>query len=564
MIANKDSQPECAYPSCHLPGIHLILDANPPGYYCSKHTDICDYCKHATTTSADNKFDVDGQTLTICPKCQHTKMCPNCKALFTLQNPPLKNKQGQIIGCTLCTDQCSECDEFFPINEMYLSPTNDRICPTCFKDTYAFCFSCGNIIEQSDAIIVDTDDNSDYCCEYCCTNCTLCDTGDLITEMTEYKDENYCSNCISTEFTTCEYCNELILPNDGNYYDDEDSGDTLVYCDECYANEFHQCAKCGEQLPNYKLTYDNILDEYICDECQEKRNFEIPEKYQKYTDLITFKFSPISRYSQILKTLVPISIQDLKKNHPHLFSVSKELILFSKGKIITQNILDAFEEQNNTTTFGLEYSGWNFDLQRSIGESQAGQLVLNIIVPPSIIHFMKKDRTYELFDKINETSKESGHPYKEDQLGWARLELDEQYHYILVDEIQTDHMNALHKIFKEKYRDETYAETIKHKWKLSDDEFIKIVNNLKEIVRPFPDIAIKAISDFARKNGFDTLYWHTYESGKKIKSNQPPKSLYTTVPKRNFFTPTNEKPFLLDGDFFSRVAEISSLNVKTS
>ena len=95
---------------------------------------------------------------------------------------------------------------------------------------------------------------------------------------------------------------------------------------------------------------------------------------------------------------------------------------------------------------------------------------------------------------------------------------------------------------------------MKRVWHLSDEEFKAIVDKLKMIIKQFPDLIIKAISDFARANGFDRLYWHTYESGKKLKSNNPPRSLYTKVPKKNFFKPTDDKPFDLDGEFLERMA----------
>ncbi len=89
---------------------------------------------------------------------------------------------------------------------------------------------------------------------------------------------------------------------------------------------------------------------------------------------------------------------------------------------------------------------------------------------------------------------------------------------------------------------------------LDQKGFDDLLTEYASIMNDFPDIATKAVSQFAKKNNFKKLYWHTYESGMKLKNNEPPKSLYEKTPKDNFFKPTEEKPFGLDGQFFERKA----------
>jgi hypothetical protein len=92
---------------------------------------------------------------------------------------------------------------------------------------------------------------------------------------------------------------------------------------------------------------------------------------------------------------------------------------------------------------------------------------------------------------------------------------------------------------------------------VKDEDFGKeTMDQFHNIIKDFPQIATQAIINFAKSNGFKKIFWHTYESGQKLKQNAPPKSLYNQVPKENFFVPSQEKPFDLSGDFFEREASI--------
>ena len=62
------------------------------------------------------------------------------------------------------------------------------------------------------------------------------------------------------------------------------------------------------------------------------------------------------------------------------------------------------------------------------------------------------------------------------------------------------------------------------------------------------------VSQFAKANGFERIFYHTYESGKSLKHNYPPASIYTDLPVKHFFAPTEETPFGLQGKFFIRNA----------
>ena len=279
------------------------------------------------------------------------------------------------------------------------------------------------------------------------------------------------------------------------------------------------------------------------------------------------------------------------------------------------------------------------------------QLVLKIKADDILLNSIKNTHLEKLFNNLNKTSKDSGHPFTENQLGWARLELHPKKDYILVDEIQCDHQNAAHRLsYKNPLKEmckkfnlpedvviqinknslhlnkigdiinyiimnktinfteedikqfyvkllenheiqwENLEEDDKKDWaerfinkKIKNDyynlgsivdyynkeiyenklnsvsEMDNILEKYKDLVKDFDDIAMSAITQFARKNGFKKIYYHEYETGKKLKGNDPPKSKYDQVPKRNFFEmgeENKENPFGLAGKFYRRDANL--------
>jgi hypothetical protein len=164
---------------------------------------------------------------------------------------------------------------------------------------------------------------------------------------------------------------------------------------------------------------------------------------------------------------------------------------------------------------------------------------------------------YDMFKEISRLSKNSGHPYVENQIGWIRVELNHGGNYILVDEIQSDHTNVSRDhapITLEKYNLGDYN--------LGDEDIGKLLLEYKKILKDFPNIAAQAASNFAKQNKFKTIYWHTYESGRALKNNNPPESIYSTIPKNNLFEISKDRPFGLDGVFFEKSAKTNQLLYK--
>ncbi len=332
------------------------------------------------------------------------------------------------------------------------------------------------------------------------------------------------------------------------------STDWGIYCDECFNESYARCQEC-DRVVDRADAYVDADNDATCHDCLPE-NEEVSEEHWKYTENInSFSFHSQSRNVRALRRVVPISIKELRKKYPKLATSAKDIIVFSKGKELTSEMLDDYEAGQPSFNYRIEYSGWDYQ-QRSVENRDVNQLVLSVIAPWPIVRALHSDpgsRAGGLFDLINDSGRMAGHPWADNQIGWARLELDEENKIILVDEIQSDHMNALGRIARHRYSG--YNTYMKDKWKLSNDEINVVVKKLKGMIKSFPDLMTEAISAFAKANGFKKLYWHTYESGRKLKgAGTPPKSLYTTVPKRNYFKPTDERPFDLEGEFLTRLA----------
>lgn len=527
--------------------------------------------------------------------------------------------------CPRCGDECAHCGNICKRTDM-VKKDNHWYCADCFITEFPKCPNCKERVEK-DEILPPTSANRWSMklggCTECSVRCSSCNRVVDKDNVYTANNENYCEDCYSEYFTSCESCGDTLDRDNAIYV--EDQGD---YCSQCYNDKFFICPECEETFT--KSDGEEIDGQEYCPKCFEKLKPSLENTYGPLLGLKEFNYNKKSRLINKLEKLVPISIKDLKTKYPNIAQAIPELIAFSKGKEITENVLNDFKATLEDDVFPVDYTQWDSELQRSIStlkrdrpvEEGTPQLVLNILASNKVLTKLKENPAlYDLFDKINTLSNHSDHPYVLDQMGWARLELDPNKEFILVDEIQSDHSNATFKIkqqtsleikadkvkedlkkefnkegadlekfmsnlrFDEIENSEKIKEGLKSKYNL-DDRALKIIlmgldrrnddskvvsglkakykldtagiNNLLDqlnaITKDFPDIANQAITQFAKTNGYKKIYWHTYESGMKLKNNTPPRSLYEKVPKEHFFEPTDDKPFGLEGNFLARQA----------
>ena len=142
-----------------------------------------------------------------------------------------------------------------------------------------------------------------------------------------------------------------------------------------------------------------------------------------------------------------------------------------------------------------------------------------------------------------------------DTLAWARIDIDLDCNQALIEEIQSDWVRRV----------DYCAQRIKQgktAWRLDwckckPDEFMLYVET---VFAPFftlwsEAMLMAAIHFIYAELGIRTIYYHTHETGQKIKQvyGAPPRSLYSDLPRKFCFQMTNEDPeFIKNDPFFIR------------
>jgi len=144
-----------------------------------------------------------------------------------------------------------------------------------------------------------------------------------------------------------------------------------------------------------------------------------------------------------------------------------------------------------------------------------------------------------------------GHPVARGSLhtlAWARLDIDLANDEALIEEVQNDWI-----------REARWARRVaaqergpNYSWgsKVENDRVIRYVDNvLRQHEAIWDEAMLAAAIWFLRcELGVRKIYYHTYESGARLKSIQyslPPRFLYSRVPRRFCFTETDDVPGFL-------------------
>jgi hypothetical protein len=84
---------------------------------------------------------------------------------------------------------------------------------------------------------------------------------------------------------------------------------------------------------------------------------------------------------------------------------------------------------------------------------------------------------------------------------------------------------------------------------------------LENIMKDFPHIAAHIVTQFAKANGLEHIYWHTKKNGDSLKGSNAPVVTYTDIPEQNYFKVTEKGPFNLTGPFYKREARLRLLKI---
>jgi len=139
----------------------------------------------------------------------------------------------------------------------------------------------------------------------------------------------------------------------------------------------------------------------------------------------------------------------------------------------------------------------------------------------------------------------AGHPKGprgEHTLAWARLEVDLETGEVLVEELQSDWVRMYR--WEMPHEDEAKAKVARYEAQI-----------LAHHKRVWQEALLCAVLEFTdRELGIDRVWYHTWESGARLKdAGDAPRSLYTKLPKRFCFQRTREVPMLLQRSTVSYV-----------
>lgn len=491
---------------------------------------------------------------TVCPVCENT--VSNAELLFEEGKTNLSPEGAK--GCIRCSKKCQNCDDIKLISEL-LPTRSGWACSECST----ICDYCNETCLDEDLVTYRRGGRSTIIgCNNCVKNCFECDKKcneeDMKEDIDSRRKRLYCEDCWGEKFCICDNCGDSVKIDDSVYIESE----SCNVCTYCYERNYSTCSECDTIIPDS----DTVIVQNItyCSDCAPN---EIGEgEIHTFNE---FSYTSKDKFLQNLIKLVPITVRELEDKHPRLANGLPDLIQAAGGKrskgLITSELINSYRNELNPENFPIRFTEWGSTLQRSFKGNIAPQMVMVILGNELFFNEMSPLQK-DLFESINMQSHQDTHPIVKNGIGWARLELNKDDKYILVDEIQSDHSGRAYKLLTNNgdYINRNIKNHLISKYKISEQDFENEIKDYAELFKDFPDIAVQAITNYARANGYKKLYWHTYESGKKLKNNSPPVELYSKVPKEHSFRKSNEKPFNLEGLFFEREAKKIYLLFKTA
>ena len=199
---------------------------------------------------------------------------------------------------------------------------------------------------------------------------------------------------------------------------------------------------------------------------------------------------------------------------------------------------------SETRIFVLELDSWS-QLQTSRSGEQSYNLVLQLNFTQE--HMQELRARFGCTDLFNY----SGHPVqngagknRRETLAWARIDLDLHRDEALIEEVQSDWVSSLHWA-------SLYGWTVDGN-KLPKEQFRSYrKESLGWLNSQWSEAMLVAALQFIRfELGISQIFFHTWEGGNLVKDMahcEPPRSLYTKLPRRFCLTRTSQAPlFLLD------------------
>lgn len=240
--------------------------------------------------------------------------------------------------------------------------------------------------------------------------------------------------------------------------------------------------------------------------------------------------------------------------------VSQALKYCANGIVTKQDIQSFWLEE--VIPFSISLSQWG---ESDRGWDQTSRNQCNLVLQ---LNFdSQHDRDYQRLIKPDNDFgpfESWSHPVRRGDrktLSWIRMDIDFDANEVLIEEIQNDWLrNASGSLARVRQR-KKQAPSIKPRdvYRSINGSFEDLNDYVEYRLAPYGKIwaeaSMLAALRFIRDElGISTVYYHSFDTGKKLKKvyGDPPRSLYTQLPKQFGFKETTEVPEFLANDKFAR------------
>lgn len=148
------------------------------------------------------------------------------------------------------------------------------------------------------------------------------------------------------------------------------------------------------------------------------------------------------------------------------------------------------------------------------------------------------------------------HRFRE-TLAWSRIDLSFEHNEALIEEVQSDWVSEVMSLRRDLLSPQG-RERVQDWWCI-DAPVEQIEQYCEYLMREYKPIWDQAMLSatlqfIVEELGITQVYYHSHETGKKVKQCNPPRSLYTQLPKQFCFEKTANAPqFLQENKRFKRV-----------
>ncbi len=240
--------------------------------------------------------------------------------------------------------------------------------------------------------------------------------------------------------------------------------------------------------------------------------------------------------------------------------VSEALKNCGNGRLDRHSLMTASPAQQ--TPFVLTLASWG---EGDRGWDQTTRNQCNLVLQLNFDggHVQKYNRYIKPNDDYGPFESWS-HPVveaKRKTLSWVRMDVDFDTGEALIEEVQSDWLRKADRAFRQIKRCRIVSPSIKPYEIIAEIQgpYKDLRHYVEHELKPYRDIwaeaSLLAAIRFIREDlGISTIYYHSFDTGRKIKQvcGSPPKSIYTQLPKRFGFALGEEAPQFVRNDKYSR------------